>query len=90
MNSTPDGIFGIDSSVTAVLGYQGIICPNIQVRTKKQITMTTTNKRNTEVNIDDTLNDLGGKRVPIIIVAISGNEISPNIITPIIILQSPE
>lgn len=52
--------------------------------------MTTTRSRNTDVNINDTLNDLGGRKVPIIIVAISGIDMSPNITAPIIIHPSPE
>ena len=52
--------------------------------------MTMTRNRKTEVNIADTLNDRGGKKVPIIIVATSGNDMSPNIIAPIIFHPSPE
>ena len=49
-----------------------------------------TSNRKTEVNINDTLNDLGGKEVPIIIVATSGIDMSPNIIAPIIFHPSQE
>lgn len=52
--------------------------------------MITTSNRKTEVNINDTLSDLGGKKVPIIIVATSGIDMSPNITTPIIFHPSLE
>ena len=49
-----------------------------------------TSNRKTEVNIDDTLNDLGGKKVPTIMVTMSGTDMSANIITPIIFHPSLE
>ena len=49
-----------------------------------------TSNRKTVVDIAVTLKDLGGNKVPIIQVAISGNDISPKIITPIIVHLSPE